>query len=165
MQYVLLTQSVVPKPPSSGEREMWNDPETWTLKVLNELCSCWMWDKHSVPAYSEPGTTTRAHRGILPSTRAKISNWLNPHSNSGSHIFCHLLTEGWKEKDIHMATSWCADHDPSAILCTSRTPDLQRMLLLSLFLSFLFDMQLKRWRRWKFKLRLTDDSRIPPISD
>lgn len=59
-------------------------------------------DKQSVPAYSESGTMTRGYHGTMPSTSTKIRNWLNPHSHSGSRIFCHLLTECWTEKDIHM---------------------------------------------------------------
>lgn len=59
-------------PPGSRRSEM-------TLKVLSELGP---WDKHSVSAYSEAGSTTRGRRGVLPSASAKISSRPNPHRDS-----------------------------------------------------------------------------------
>ena len=83
-------------------------------------------DKQSVPAYSESRTMTRGYGGTMPSTSTKISYWLNPHSHSGSRIFCHLLTECWKEKDIHMLC-WPRPTG-SSIVILSLTPDLLKDL-------------------------------------
>ncbi|KAF3838539.1 hypothetical protein F7725_010307 [Dissostichus mawsoni] len=77
-------------------------------------------DKHEVPAYSEPGSTTRGRRGSLPSTSAKIRNKLNPLSDSVSHIFCHFLTDGWKERYSH-GNECGPGHMLTVILCTSHS--------------------------------------------
>lgn len=122
MPYKIGTQSVVPKPPVDVK---WREP--WTLRVQNELSPWWMWDKKSVPAYSEPGATTRGYRGILPSASAKISNLLNPHSNSGAHIFCNSLRGLEGERYSH------------GTVIMSLTADVWRSSMFSLFLYVSFN--------------------------
>lgn len=86
------------------------NPEPWTTWINSTLCACGINSTSSASA-----ATRRGCRGVVPSVRAKISNQLNPHWNWGSRIFCHLLTEGWRERDSCMALHWSADHGTLAI--------------------------------------------------
>lgn len=86
------------------------DPESWTAWINSALCGCGINSTSSASA-----ATRRGCCGIVPSVRAKISNQLNPDWNWGSHIFCHLLTEGWREKDSCMALHRSTDRGTLAI--------------------------------------------------
>lgn len=85
------------------------DPEPWTTWINSTLGGCGINSTSSASA-----ATRRGCRGVVPSVRAKISNQLNPHWNWGSHIFCHLLTEGWREKDSCMALHRSTDRSTLA---------------------------------------------------